>query len=82
MLPWQMKPLSFNPGEAIASMYPLPLVAASDSCRDYDQFAWQKWWYDKGSGMRPEPDEDWETFVRRMTALAWSTGAFEAREHQ
>lgn len=35
----------------------------------------EEWWKNKGSGMRPEPDEDMEKFAERIAAKAWSFAA-------
>ena len=72
--------MTFDPIQAIASMkHGLPAGAESRAPRDQDQFAFQRWWYNEGSGMRPAVGEDWATFVEYMTAIAWSNGAFRAR---
>lgn len=42
--------------------------------------AFERWWYDEGSGMRPLPEEDAEAHVRRICEIAWSNGAYKARE--
>ena len=35
----------------------------------YDNFG--DWWYDKGWGIRPRPDDDMYTHTRRIAELAW-----------
>lgn len=45
---------------------------------DPGTFDW--WWWDTGSGMRPEGDEDLEEFVHRMTRIAWELGAKSMRK--
>ena len=44
------------------------------------QAAFAKWWNDEGSAMRPLASEDTEEFAKRITAIAWSNGAFVERE--
>jgi len=39
----------------------------------------EKWWYYEGSGPRL-PGEDNEEHCKRMCQIAWSNGAFKARE--
>ena len=36
----------------------------------------EKWWHNDGSGMSPKPSEDAETHVKRISAIAWSNGAY------
>jgi hypothetical protein len=36
----------------------------------------EKWWDSDGSGMPPKPGEDAETHVKRISAVAWSNGAY------
>jgi hypothetical protein len=42
--------------------------------------AYQQWWENEGSAMRPLDHEDYEEFARRMTAIAWSNGEYVERE--
>jgi hypothetical protein len=42
--------------------------------------AFDVWWHNEGSGMPPLPGEDAETHVHRICAIAWSNGAYKARE--
>ena len=42
--------------------------------------AFAKWWNDEGSAMRPLASEDTEEFAKRITAIAWSNGAFLERK--
>jgi hypothetical protein len=42
--------------------------------------AYQQWWDNKGSAMRPYDHEDYEEFARRMTAIAWSNAEEVERE--
>ena len=42
--------------------------------------AFDVWWHNEGSGMPPLPGEDAETHVRRICEIAWSNGAYKARE--
>jgi len=37
---------------------------------------WETWWNNEGSGMRPKPGEEIETFAKRMTRIAWANGAY------
>lgn len=39
----------------------------------------ESWWYHEGSAFRPV-DEDIEEFSKRMCQIAWSNGAYAARE--
>ena len=41
--------------------------------------AFAKWWNDEGSAMRPLASEDTEEFAKRITAIAWSNGAYVER---
>jgi hypothetical protein len=36
----------------------------------------EKWWDSDGSGMSPRPGEDAKTHVKRISAIAWSNGAY------
>ncbi|MBN2661554.1 MAG: hypothetical protein JXR54_09835 [Tannerellaceae bacterium] len=31
----------------------------------------EEWWFEYGSGMRPEPEEDMETFAKRVAKVSW-----------
>lgn len=42
--------------------------------------AFDVWWRNEGSRMPPLPDEDAETHVRRICAIAWAKGAYKAKE--
>ena len=39
----------------------------------------EHWWYHEGSGPKL-PGEDFEEHCKRMCKIAWSNGAFKARE--
>jgi hypothetical protein len=36
----------------------------------------EQWWHREGSAMRPLSKEDQETHVKRISAIAWSNGAY------
>jgi hypothetical protein len=36
----------------------------------------EEWWHNEGSGMPPKPGEDAEIHVKRISAIAWSNGAY------
>ena len=38
--------------------------------------AFEQWWHLEGSAMRPLSKEDQETHVKRISAIAWSNGAY------
>lgn len=40
----------------------------------------QRWWDAEGSAMQPNSNEDMEEFAKRITAIAWSNGAYVERE--
>ena len=40
--------------------------------------AFETWWYEEGSGMRPETSEDHEEHTKRIARIAWENGAFTA----
>lgn len=40
------------------------------------QIAYDVWWHDEGSRMKPKEGENLEQFVHRITEIAWSNGAF------
>lgn len=40
--------------------------------------AFEVWWHREGSGMAPNVGEDSEERVRRVSAIAWSNGAYTA----
>lgn len=42
--------------------------------------AYQTWWDNEGSAMRPLDHEDYEEFARRITAIAWSNAEKMERE--
>jgi hypothetical protein len=37
------------------------------------------WWHDEGSGLPPLPGMDHEEHVRRISEIAWASGAYAAR---
>ncbi len=37
--------------------------------------AFDTWWQNEGSAMRPLPNEDTEEFAQRIACIAWSNGA-------
>ena len=39
----------------------------------------EHWWYHEGSGPKLH-NEDWEEHCKRMCQIAWSNGAYKARE--
>ena len=39
----------------------------------------EKWWYDEGSGMPPQPDEDGEEHRYRVSKIAWINGDFKGK---
>lgn len=44
------------------------------------EIAFDTWWEQEGSAMRPEQGEDLEEFAERVTRIAWMDGAFKACE--
>lgn len=36
------------------------------------------WWWNEGSALRPQGNEDVEEFAHRITQIAWSNGAYKA----
>jgi len=38
--------------------------------------AFEQWWHLEGSAMRPISKEDQETHAKRISAIAWSTAAY------
>lgn len=38
--------------------------------------AFEMWWHEEGSAMRPKPDEDTEEFAKRIASIAWSNGGY------
>ena len=42
----------------------------------------ERWWHDEGSGMPPLGGEDHSEHVRRLCEIAWSNGAYVAREER
>lgn len=38
--------------------------------------AFQNWWRDEGSAMRPNPGEDAEEHAKRVAQIAWANGAY------
>jgi len=38
--------------------------------------AFEQWWHLEGSAMRPISKEDQETHAKRISAIAWSNGAY------
>ena len=38
--------------------------------------AFERWWHFEGSGMGPLGEEDQEAHVKRISAIAWSNGAY------
>lgn len=39
-----------------------------------------KWWADEGSGMIPDPGEDFEEHAKRIARIAWDNGAYKATQ--
>ena len=42
--------------------------------------AFNVWWNEEGSGMRPLATEDTEEFAKRISEIAWLNGAYKAVE--
>lgn len=38
--------------------------------------AFERWWRDEGSAMRPSPGEDAEEHAKRVAQIAWSNGEY------
>lgn len=38
--------------------------------------AFERWWNDEGSGIKPEEDEDAEEHTKRLCEIAWLNGHF------
>ena len=45
-----------------------------------DKDAFERWWYNEGSGMPPVGNEDREEHMRRVAEIAWMNGADVARD--
>lgn len=43
--------------------------------------AFDRWWFNEGSGMPPSPDEDQEEHVHRIARIAWHNGAYVNLHH-
>lgn len=43
---------------------------------DQTNAAFERWWYEEGSGMPPARDEDAYEHVHRIARIAWENGAF------
>jgi hypothetical protein len=43
--------------------------------------AFDRWWFNEGSGMAPMPDEDQAQHVKRIARIAWHNGAYISRHH-
>ena len=41
--------------------------------------AFQRWWFNEGSAMRPLKGEDTEEHTHRISQIAWHNGAYAAR---
>jgi hypothetical protein len=39
----------------------------------------EKWWFDEGSGMSPQPNEDLEEHCCRVAKIAWLNGYFKGK---
>ena len=39
--------------------------------------AFEVWWFQEGSGMAPQKDEDAEQHVKRIARLAWLNGDYK-----
>jgi hypothetical protein len=44
--------------------------------------AFERWWNEEGSSMRPKENEDYEEFAKRITAIAWSNGEYTERDER
>jgi hypothetical protein len=40
---------------------------------------YETWWYNEGSGMTAQPDEDEEEHCHRVSKIAWLNGDFKGR---
>ncbi len=45
-----------------------------------EEKAFEIWWNQEGSAMRPREGDDHEAHAYRMTRIAWLNGAFKATE--
>jgi len=53
---------------------------AAGRISDTTKADYETWWYNEGSGARQRPEEDQEEFINRMTEIAWSNGAYKAKQ--
>lgn len=44
--------------------------------------AYETWWENEGSAIRPFPHEDIEEFAHRITNIAWFNGTYCARNEK
>ena len=44
--------------------------------------AFERWWFDEGSGMPPLPDESHEEHTRRISRIAWHNGDYVHQQQQ
>jgi hypothetical protein len=52
-----------------------------DTLIDCDAAAFDRWWYEEGSGIAPEEGEEPESHACRVARIAWLNGAYCARHH-
>ena len=48
---------------------------------EIDTAAFDRWWYEEGSGITPLEGADLESHTRRVALIAWQNGAICARLH-
>ena len=49
-------------------------------CWDDMNRAFNRWWWDEGSGMTPMDSEDAAEHVHRVARIAWANGAFKVEK--
>jgi len=52
---------------------------AAGRISDATKADYETWWHNEGSAVRQRPEEDQEEFIARMTEIAWSNGAYKAK---
>ena len=43
--------------------------------------AFDRWWFNEGSGMPPLPDQDHEEHTKSIARIAWHNGAYVKLHH-
>ena len=52
----------------------------SELNEDICSASFNRWWFDEGSGIRPDEGDDIEEFAKGICSIAWKNGSFKTNE--